>query len=670
MHELSYLNLDLLIERAEPDYRVRVLASPAGETGSVSFHVPFSDLEIENFLLRIGRPRRDVRRINTPQVAAIKDFGGRLFETVFTPELRRNLDSSISHADAVDAGLRIRLRLSGCPELSELPWEYLFDREHNRFLSLSDRTPLVRYLEVSDPVRVLPVTLPLRILVVIASPLGFQQLDGEREWSNVTASLNELVQRGRVEVKRLVEPTPSALARQLRRETYHVFHFIGHGGFDSTRKDGVLAMEDDHGYARLVSGEDLGTLLHDHRSLRLAVLNACEGARGDRADPFSGSAQSLVQQGVPAVLAMQFEITDEAAITFGHVLYEAVADGYPLDAATAEARKAIYADGNATEWATPVLYLRAPDGRIFDVQDRPQPAFPPSSDRPEDETDPPAPRQAEERPQREAEQKAKQEAEERPNGVAPARAGAAAGTRSRRPTWLPVAIGVAVLGLLGFGILGLRPVLGGGGTDPSPAPSGSGRAGTPVVTSPTNTPSTVRESATSAPPGPPELTGPKNLTGKERVLLDRIPQFFVGGGSCSRMTAPDDRNIRPEEAAANLECRYPGGTAIVYSMFQSDEVMNRFFDARLQRRNLSSGEGSFGTVPNWQLNHCGDSDRGTGRIYGNRNTDPDVDAIRVEIGWVRDGFQTYAYAFRPKDDFADLFTWWRAAYGPVDSSPC
>ncbi len=74
-------------------------------------------------------------------------------------------------------------------------------------------------------------------------------------------------------------------------------------------------------------------LLHDHRSLRLAVPNPCEGARGDRADLFSGTAQSLVQQGIPAVVAMQFEITDDAAITFGHVLCEAIADGYPLDAA-------------------------------------------------------------------------------------------------------------------------------------------------------------------------------------------------------------------------------------------------------------------------------------------------------------------------------------------------
>ena len=116
--------------------------------------MPFSDDQVEIFLLRIGRPRRNVRRINTPQVMAIKDFGGRLFEAVFPPEVRVNLAGSLMRADAMDAGLRIRLRLSDCPELSELPWEYLYDGEHNRFLCLSDRTPLVRYLEISDPVRV------------------------------------------------------------------------------------------------------------------------------------------------------------------------------------------------------------------------------------------------------------------------------------------------------------------------------------------------------------------------------------------------------------------------------------------------------------------------------------------------------------------------------------
>ncbi|MCB0127848.1 MAG: SUMF1/EgtB/PvdO family nonheme iron enzyme, partial [Caldilineaceae bacterium] len=42
-------------------------------------------------------------------------------------------------------------------------------------------------------------------------------------------------------------------------------------------------------------------------------------------------------------------------------------DGYPVDAALCEARKAIYAAGNDIEWGTPVLYMRAVDGDLFDL---------------------------------------------------------------------------------------------------------------------------------------------------------------------------------------------------------------------------------------------------------------------------------------------------------------
>jgi YVTN family beta-propeller protein len=161
------------------------------------------------------------------------------------------------------------------------------------------------------------------------------------------------------------------LQRQLRRGQHHVFHYIGHGRYDGELGDGQLAMEGPTGRAQPISGSDLGALLHDHRTLRLALLNSCEGARGGRTDPYSGTAQSLVYQGIPAVVAMQFEITDRAAIVFTRGFYEAVADGYPLDAAMAEARKAIRLQPNQVEWGTPVLYLRAPDGRIFDVAHAP-----------------------------------------------------------------------------------------------------------------------------------------------------------------------------------------------------------------------------------------------------------------------------------------------------------
>jgi len=151
------------------------------------------------------------------------------------------------------------------------------------------------------------------------------------------------------------------------------------------------------------TGEDLGGLLSEYDQTRLAVLNACEGARSDDAsDPFAGTAQSLIQQGLPAVVAMQFEITDDAAIIFARELYAAIADGYPLEAALAEARRAILHEGNLTEWATPVLYSRAPDGHLFNLTG--QVRIP--------EADRRAREEAEQRAQEEADRRAREEAEQ------------------------------------------------------------------------------------------------------------------------------------------------------------------------------------------------------------------------------------------------------------------
>ena len=63
---------------------------------------------------------------------------------------------------------------------------------------------------------------------------------------------------------------------------------------------------------------------------------------------------------------MQFSITDDAAITFAKAFYEAIAQGRPVDNAIAEGRKDIYAEHDL-EFATPVLFMRVADGRLFDI---------------------------------------------------------------------------------------------------------------------------------------------------------------------------------------------------------------------------------------------------------------------------------------------------------------
>jgi Tol biopolymer transport system component len=364
MEEINFLDFDIHIDRTTAGYRVRVMNSPAGQADA-EFKTPFSDLEVENFILRVGRTRKGVRRLESPEMEAARKFGGGLFEAVFPSEVRGRLRSSFNAAKQQGSGLRVRLHLMDVPELAELPWEYLYDATLDEFLVLSVQTPLVRYLDLPLETSPLEIGLPLKVLVMISSPTDYPELDVEKEYENLVLALSELEKSGMVQLTRLDKASLAELQRQLRREDYHIFHFIGHGGFDQQAQDGVLLLEEENGKGRPVSGRYLGTVLHDQKTLRLAILNACEGARAARSDPFSGVAHSLVQKGIPAVIAMQFEITDEAAIVLAREFYGAIADGYPVDASLAEARKAVFAQNNDIEWGTPVMYMRSPDGRIF-----------------------------------------------------------------------------------------------------------------------------------------------------------------------------------------------------------------------------------------------------------------------------------------------------------------
>ena len=197
--QFTYKDFDLLIEPGPRGrYRARVLQSPAGESAPVQFRLPFSRLELENFVLKVGQPRRGTRGGGRPESAPLKDFGGKLYGAVFTGEVRDRLLSSLSQTGGRGVGLRLRLRLNDAPALAELPWEFLYDPGLNRFLAQSRRTPLVRYLDLPDPPAPLGVDGPLRLLVMISSPSDYPPLDVEQEWSLITAALARQQEDGRV----------------------------------------------------------------------------------------------------------------------------------------------------------------------------------------------------------------------------------------------------------------------------------------------------------------------------------------------------------------------------------------------------------------------------------------------------------------------------------------
>jgi CHAT domain-containing protein/Kelch motif protein len=385
----SYDELKLRIGPGEGGAYQVVAFGPDGSTASGTFALPFDETQLDNFVLRIGRPRRGVRAYRSSQMEDAKHFGSQLFDALISGAVHDVYLGARRVAEQNDKGLRVTLYLTDVPALMEVPWEFLYDRP--AFLAQSIYTPVVRSLDLKTVRPPRKLTLPLRILGMVSCPQGFDTLDVEREQRNLEEALGPLEREGMVELRWLERATLSALDDVVSSpEEVHVLHYIGHGAYDARTESGILVLENSEGQPHEVTGEELGSLLQDERSLRLVVLNSCEGARASHVDPFSGAASSLVECGIPAVVGMQFEITDEAAITFAGRLYNALVQGFPIDAALAQSRKAIFAAGNDTEFGTPVLFLRTGDARLFDPEQSParrRPVLDLEPDREEAETE-------------------------------------------------------------------------------------------------------------------------------------------------------------------------------------------------------------------------------------------------------------------------------------------
>ncbi len=268
-------------------------------------------------------------------------------------------------------GLRLRLRIEA-PELATLPWECLFDAENN-YVGLNAETPLTRYLQLPRPSPAsLVISPPIRILGMVASPRDQVALDVAREQQQLRSAIEHLEERGIVKLTWIEGQTWSALDNALTKSgiEWHIFHFIGHGGFDPQSGEGLLVLADDEGDSYLLGAEAIGRIFSRQQTMRLVILNACEGARASGNDLYSSTGAMLVQRGIPAVVSMQYPITDHAAQDFSRNFYDALASKKSIDEAVTEARYHLsMTPQSASEWATPVLYMHADDGNLFDVNE-------------------------------------------------------------------------------------------------------------------------------------------------------------------------------------------------------------------------------------------------------------------------------------------------------------
>lgn len=363
----------------EEQLEVRILLSPF-DRPKEPFTRPYRPDELEAFFSEWDKlpiaPGADAARLRKKLA---EEIGGRIFQGLFHGKVGKtfgnclaDLSGNVHHRDA---GLRIRISFGErelyLPELLGLPWELLYLQDTDTFLGSARNTQIVRYLDT--PKRILPLTAepPLKVLGVLCSPSDENPIDLDK---HVEQLQDAVIEQPSIELRFLKHSTLTRLRERLLDDPCHVVHFLGHGAFREDTGEGVLYFERPDGTSHKVTGREVKTQLEGINSLRLVMLNTCEGARMLRhrgQHPFTGVASALVAEGIPAVVAMQCPVSEQAATNFSSTFYARLGKGAPVDEAVAEGRKSILAKDTQTysfEWATPVLFLRASDGKILDFK--------------------------------------------------------------------------------------------------------------------------------------------------------------------------------------------------------------------------------------------------------------------------------------------------------------
>jgi hypothetical protein len=379
----NYLDIVVAISPGTAgDYAVRVTSDEFGQHNS-TVKLPFTLEELSRTVFGEARQIGTIVPKGSGSGAAgrksAEDFGVELFDALFQGKARDLLTSAQTRAqDNVDTGVRIRLyvdlRAPGMATVASLPWELMCRSRTDHPMALSTQTTLVRALDTMGRTEPAPFLAPLRIMVLMSNPSGTTTLDLDKERKQIEATWGA---QFNVKVD-FVPPIAEDIRQRLRTTKYHVIHYMGHGDFDN---DGVgrLLLEKHDKSADPVTGEDFALWVRD-QPLRLVFLNACEtGKTRERSGlhPFAGVATALINERVPAVVAMQFPISDPAAIVFAKTFYECILNRDPVDAAVVEGRKELrLKPETSSEWATPVLYLRSKGGVLFELKNEDAPVVP------------------------------------------------------------------------------------------------------------------------------------------------------------------------------------------------------------------------------------------------------------------------------------------------------
>jgi CHAT domain len=335
---------------------------------------------------------RNPATFNGGNLMELQRIGGAVYRAVTNPTIEAALGAAIAFSAAQQKRLRIVFSTIAvdAPQqqairVSELPIEVIYTAASGFYAPLLG-TPVSRSLQAKPDRPTVDLTPPLRILLVAASPTGLPPADIAREAETIKAGLKDLIDSRMVVLDVCTPPTRTELNNRLRSALYHVVHFAGHGGVGRIGGDptarAFICMEDANRDLDPLDAFTLDTMLRNCPTVKLVVVTGCSTAALPQpiagapfgATAFDGIAQRLVSPGSPsnvsAVVAMQFDLDNAAALAFSKSFYKTVLKpGSTIDEAVTEARAELVAalTMGSPSWANPVLYWRCQDGRPFNV---------------------------------------------------------------------------------------------------------------------------------------------------------------------------------------------------------------------------------------------------------------------------------------------------------------
>ncbi|NTU80934.1 MAG: CHAT domain-containing protein [Chloroflexales bacterium] len=304
-------------------------------------------------------------------------YGRQLWGMLFADQrLCTAFVSARAQAEAQRCPLRLCVRLDVDDAAAHaLRWETLSDPESGGRLALQERVLLSRYIDSPDLAPVIrPARGDLRALAAVANPAGLERYG--------LSPLNVRAELARI--RRALHPIPLATVTgtdgrheaslpgilAALHEGPDIFLLMCHG---STHEgESYLWLENDAGGLERVRGADLaeGVAGLSSRPV-LTLLVACRGASSERFQgALAAAGPRLARAGLPAVLAMQGEISLTTAAKFMPALFRELQRDGQIDRAVAAARATV---GDRPDWWAPALFLRLDDGCIWAGEQPPAP---------------------------------------------------------------------------------------------------------------------------------------------------------------------------------------------------------------------------------------------------------------------------------------------------------